>query len=112
MATQSSALWKIRAYLVGQADYMVVHRNLHLVVPEIAFNALGPDGRPLMASMPLETHRPTLEQILRDAPGHRAGRTGHGSGAVRDGRGNTNCEIPSWTGFMALRSMIYGRRRT
>jgi len=75
LAAQPSASGKIRAYLAGSADYMTTHRNLHLAVLEIAFNALGPDGRPLVASMPLETHKPTLEQILRD---------GQTSGELRD----------------------------
>lgn len=50
---------------MGSAEYMTAHRNLHLAVLEIAFNATAPDGRPLVASMPLETHKPALEQILR-----------------------------------------------
>jgi hypothetical protein len=44
---------------------MTTYRNLHVAVLEIAFSALGPDGLPLVASMPLETHKPALEQILR-----------------------------------------------
>ncbi len=71
LAAQTTAIGKISAYLAGSADYMTAHRSLHLAVLEIAFNALGPDGLPLVASMPLETHKPTLEHILRD--GQRAG---------------------------------------
>lgn len=66
LAAQPSARGKIGAYLAGSADYMTVHRSLHLAVLEIAFNAFDPDGRPLAATMPLETHKPALEQILRD----------------------------------------------
>ncbi len=65
LAAEGSASGKTRAYLTGSAEYMTVHRSLHLAVLEIAFNALDPDGRPLVASMPLETHKPALEQILR-----------------------------------------------
>lgn len=65
LAAQAGADGKIRAYLMGSAEYMTAHRNLHLAVLEIAFNALDSDGRPLVASMPLETHKPALEQILR-----------------------------------------------
>lgn len=66
LAAQETARGKIGAYLTGSADYTTAHRSLHLAVLEIALNALGPDGLPLMASMPLETHKPTLEHILRD----------------------------------------------
>lgn len=66
LAAQASAFGKISAYLAGSAEYTTTHRNLHLAVLEIAFNAIGPDGLPLVASMPLETHKPALEQILRD----------------------------------------------
>jgi TetR/AcrR family transcriptional regulator, fatty acid metabolism regulator protein len=66
LAAQPSASGKIRAYLEGSAGFMTVHRNMHLAVLEVAFNALGPDGRPLVASMPLQTPEPSLEQILRD----------------------------------------------
>lgn len=34
---------------------------------KIAFNALGPDGRPLAATMPLEVRNSAFEQVLRDA---------------------------------------------
>ena len=71
LAAQTTARGKISAYLVGSADYMTAHPSLHLAVLEIAFNALGPDGLPLVASMPLETHKPTLEHILLD--GQQAG---------------------------------------
>jgi TetR/AcrR family fatty acid metabolism transcriptional regulator len=75
LAAQASARGKISAYLTGSADYTTAHRNMHLAVLEIAFNALGPDGRPLVATMPLETHKPTLEQILLD---------GQAAGELRD----------------------------
>jgi AcrR family transcriptional regulator len=55
---------KIRAYLVTSAEYMVVHRSLHLAVVEIAFNALSPDGQPLVGSIPLNAAE-TLEDLLR-----------------------------------------------
>lgn len=71
LAAQASARGKIGAYLTGSADYMTVHRSMHLAVLEIALNALAPDGLPLVASMPLETHKPALEQILLD--GQQAG---------------------------------------
>jgi TetR/AcrR family fatty acid metabolism transcriptional regulator len=66
LAAQTTARGKISAYLAGSADHMTAHRSMHLAVLEIAFNALGPDGLPLVASMPLETHKPTLEHILLD----------------------------------------------
>jgi TetR/AcrR family fatty acid metabolism transcriptional regulator len=66
LAAQPSAPGKIRAYLTGSADYMTVYRNMNLALLEIAFNALAADGTPLVASIPMETHKPTLEQILRD----------------------------------------------
>lgn len=75
LAAQASATGKIAAYLAGSADYMTAHRSLHLAVLEIGFNALGADGLPLVGSMPLETHKPALEQILRD---------GQRSGELRD----------------------------
>ena len=75
LAAQASAAGKIGAYLAGSADYTIAYRSLHLAVLEIGFNALGPDGLPLVASMPLETHQPALEQILRD---------GQLSGELRD----------------------------
>lgn len=65
LAAETSADGKIRAYLTGSAEYMIRYRSLHLSVLEIAFNAVGPDGLPLVASMPLEAHTPTVEQILR-----------------------------------------------
>jgi TetR/AcrR family transcriptional regulator, fatty acid metabolism regulator protein len=66
LAAQPAAPGKIRAYLTGSADYMIAHRNMNLAVLEIARSALAPDGTPLVASIPLETYKPTLEQILRD----------------------------------------------
>jgi TetR/AcrR family transcriptional regulator, fatty acid metabolism regulator protein len=71
LAAAPGALAKIRAYLTGMADFMVVHRNLHLAVLEVAFNALGPDGRPVAASMPIDVHGTQLEEILRQ--GQRSG---------------------------------------
>ena len=67
LAAQTDAAGRIRAYLTGSAEYMTTHRNMNLAVLEIAFNALGSDGRPLTASIPMETHKPTLERILQDA---------------------------------------------
>lgn len=71
LAAATGAVDKIRAYLTGMADFMVVHRNLHLAVLEVAFNALGPDGRPVAASMPINVHGTQLEEILRQ--GQRSG---------------------------------------
>jgi AcrR family transcriptional regulator len=67
LAAESTASGKIRAYLAISADYMVAHRNLNLAILEIAFNGLGPDGRPWTATMPLEVHNSAFEQFLRDA---------------------------------------------
>jgi len=67
MAAESTASGKIRAYLAASADYMTAHRSLNLAIVEIAFSALGPDGRPLRATMPMEVHSASLEQFLRDA---------------------------------------------
>jgi len=75
LAARATASGKISAYLTGSADYMIVHRSMHLAVLEIALNALGPDGLPLVASMPLEVHRPSVDEILRD---------GQRSGELRD----------------------------
>jgi len=44
---------------------MAARTNMHLALLEIAFNAAGPDGRPLLASIPLDAHTPALEQIMR-----------------------------------------------
>jgi len=55
---------KIRAYITASADYMVVHRSMHLAVVEIAFHATTPDGRPRLDSMPLNAQE-NLEEILR-----------------------------------------------
>lgn len=65
LAAQNTAPRQIRAYVSGSAEYMTVHRNMHPAVLQIAFNAAGPDGRHLAASMPLDMHAPTLEQFLR-----------------------------------------------
>jgi AcrR family transcriptional regulator len=67
MAAEPTAAGKIRAYLAASADYMVVHRSLNLAILEIAYNALGPDGRPLRATMPMEVHSASFEQVLHDA---------------------------------------------
>jgi TetR/AcrR family transcriptional regulator, fatty acid metabolism regulator protein len=66
LAAQPSAAGKIRTYLDGSAEHVAAHKNMHLAVLEIAFNAAGPDGRPLVASMPLDLPMQALEQILHD----------------------------------------------
>jgi TetR/AcrR family transcriptional regulator, fatty acid metabolism regulator protein len=65
MAVATSAFDKLRAYLTGTASYIVKHRSLHLAVIEIAFNATSADGRPLVATMPLQAPEPSVEDILR-----------------------------------------------
>lgn len=65
MAVAPSAFDKLRAYLMGTADYIVEHRSLHVAVIEIAFNATSADGRPLVATMPLQAPEPSVEDILR-----------------------------------------------
>ena len=65
MAVATSASDKLRAYLVGTAAYVVEHRSLHVAVIEIAFNATSADGRPLVATMPLQAPEPSVEDILR-----------------------------------------------
>jgi hypothetical protein len=65
MAVATSAFDKLRAYLTGTADYVVEHRSLHVAVIEIAFNATSADGRPLVATMPLQAPEPSVEDILR-----------------------------------------------
>ena len=67
MTAESTASGKIRAYLAASADYMTEHRSLNLSILEIAFNALGPDGQPLRATMPMAVHSASFEQALRDA---------------------------------------------
>ena len=67
MAAESTASGMIRAYLAASADFMVAHHSLNLAVVEIAFNALGPDGRPLRATMPMEVYSSAFEQVFRDA---------------------------------------------
>ncbi len=71
MAGATSISDKLRAYLTGTADYVVEHRSLHVAVIEIAFNATSADGRPLVATMPLQAPEPSVEDILRQ--GRRAG---------------------------------------
>jgi len=66
-AAESTASGKVRGYLAASAEFMVAHRSLNLAVVEIAFNALGPDGQPLRATMPMEVHSVPFEQVLRDA---------------------------------------------
>jgi len=66
MAAEPTASGKIRAFLASSADFMTAHRNMNLAVLEIASNALDADVRPLIATMSMELHRPTLEQILLD----------------------------------------------
>jgi AcrR family transcriptional regulator len=75
MAAEPSALRKVRAFLTGSADFMTAHRNMNLAILEIGFNALDADVRPLLASMSMELHKPTLEQILLD---------GQASGELRE----------------------------
>src|ERR1700678_1299929 len=65
MAGATSAFDKLRAYLTGTADYAAEHRSLHVAVIEIAFNATSTDGRPLVATMPLQAPEPSVEDILR-----------------------------------------------
>jgi AcrR family transcriptional regulator len=65
MAAAASAPGKLRAYLTGTADYVAEHRSLHVAVIEIAFNATSADGRPLVATMPLQASEPSVEDILR-----------------------------------------------
>jgi AcrR family transcriptional regulator len=65
LAAATSAPGKLRAYLTGAADYVTEHRALHVAVLEIAFNATSADGRPLIATMPLEAPEPSVEDILR-----------------------------------------------
>lgn len=61
---EETARGKVRAFIMASADYMITHRTLHLAVMEIAFNALTPDGRPRLASLPLNAAEP-LEDLLR-----------------------------------------------
>ena len=65
LAGAASASDKLRAYLTGTARYIVEHRILHVAVIEIAFNATSADGRPLVATMPLQAPDPSVEDILR-----------------------------------------------
>ena len=65
MARATSASDKLRAYVVGTADYVVDQRSLHVAVIEIGLNATSADGRPLIATMPLRAPEPSVEDILR-----------------------------------------------
>jgi TetR/AcrR family fatty acid metabolism transcriptional regulator len=65
LAGATSAFDKLRAYLTGTADYVAEHRSLHVAVIEIALNATSADGRPLVATMPLQAPEPSVEDILR-----------------------------------------------
>jgi AcrR family transcriptional regulator len=65
LARATSASDKLRAYVLGTADYVVEQRSLHVAVMEIAFNATAADGRPLVATMPLRAPEPSVEDILR-----------------------------------------------
>jgi TetR/AcrR family transcriptional regulator, fatty acid metabolism regulator protein len=65
MAGATSVSDKLRAYLTGTAAYVVEHRSLHVAVIEIAFNATSANGRPLVATMPLQAPEPSVEDILR-----------------------------------------------
>ena len=71
MAGAASASDKLRVYMTGTADYAAEHRSLHVAVIEIALNATSADGRPLVATMPLQAPEPSVEDILRQ--GQRAG---------------------------------------
>jgi AcrR family transcriptional regulator len=61
---EQTARGKVRAFIMTSADYMITHRTLHLAVVEIAFNAVTPDGRPQVASLPLNVAEP-FEALLR-----------------------------------------------
>ena len=65
LARATSASDKLRAYVVGTADYVVEQRSMHVAVIEIALNATSADGRPLVATMPLQAPEPSVEDILR-----------------------------------------------
>ena len=65
MARATSASDKLRAYVVGTADYVVEQRSLHVAVIEIGLNATSADGRPLIATMPLRAPDPSVEDLLR-----------------------------------------------
>ena len=65
MTGATSAFDKLRAYLAGTVDYVAEHRSLHVAVVEIALNATSADGRPLVATMPLQAPEPSVEDILR-----------------------------------------------
>ena len=65
LARATSASDKLRAYVVGTADYVVEQRSLHVAVIEIGLNATSADGRPLIATMPLRAPEPSVEDILR-----------------------------------------------
>jgi AcrR family transcriptional regulator len=65
MAGAASASDKLRVYMTGTADYAAEHRSLHVAVIEIALNATSADGRPLVATMPLQAPEPSVEDILR-----------------------------------------------
>jgi TetR/AcrR family fatty acid metabolism transcriptional regulator len=65
IARATSASDKLRAYVVGTADYVVEQRSMHVAVIEIALNATSADGRPLIATMPLRAPEPSVEDILR-----------------------------------------------
>ena len=65
MARATSASDKLRAYVIGTADYVVEQRSMHVAVIEIALNATSADGRPLIATMPLRAPEPSVEDILR-----------------------------------------------
>jgi len=67
----ASVSGKLRAYLTGTAEYIAEHRIWHVAVIEIAFNATSADGRPLVATMPLQAPEPSVEDILRQ--GQRGG---------------------------------------
>lgn len=70
---EQTARGKVRAFIMASADWMITRKPLHLAVMEIGFNAVGPDGRPQVASLPLNASEP-LEAVLRE--GQRTGELG------------------------------------
>jgi TetR/AcrR family transcriptional regulator, fatty acid metabolism regulator protein len=70
LAGPTSAVGKLRAYLAGTVEYVAEHRSLHVATVEIALNATSADGRPLVATMPLQAPEPSVEDILRQGQRH------------------------------------------
>lgn len=71
VSAATSAHDRLRAYLTGTAAYILERHSLHAAVIEIAFNATSENGRPLVASIPLQAPEPSVEAILLE--GQRAG---------------------------------------